>query len=188
MDKRYKVTSKYNGYVTVTPTNTGYRYIWTNINASLDLTLEEIKNILNTPGGRDILENKVIIEDADLVKDLGLDVEPEYYYTENDVENLLANGTVAQLKDTIDFAPEGTISLIVETATKMKLGDRNKLQVIKEMTGANVEQMITINATDDTLTEKPTTGKTRRAAIYKDETKAENKESSAAPVSKYKRI
>jgi hypothetical protein len=182
-NKKYNVTSKFNGYVSVSLLNSGIKYVWNNINSSLDLTKEEIKQILNTPGGRDILENKVIISDADILKELNLNVEPEYFYTEKDIEDLLKNGSIDQLQDALDFAPEGTVDLIVETATKMKLEDRNKLKIIKESTGFDVESMIDISA--DNQNEQETTERTRRAAPYKPEV---TPTSDTISVKKYKRI
>ena len=183
MEKKYVVISKYNGYVSVSLLNSGIKYIWNSINDKQELNIEQLKQILNTPGGREILENKVTIQDKEAIEELGLNVEPEYYYSERDVEDLLKDGSLEQLQDAIEFAPEGTVSLIIETATKIKLEDRNKIKTIKDMTGADVASMIDISA-DSLKEEKETGDHARRAAVYKEEATEET----APPVSKYKRV
>ena len=46
-------------------------------------------------------------------------VEPEYFYTEKEVKELLTNGSLEQLEDTLNFAPEGVIELIKTMPVKM---------------------------------------------------------------------
>ena len=47
-----------------------------------------------------------------------MEVEPEYNYTEEDIRNLLLNGTLDQLKDFLDFAPTGAIEIAKNIAVE----------------------------------------------------------------------
>ena len=43
---------------------------------------------------------------------LNIITEPEYFYTDKEIRELLTKGTLDQLKDCLDFAPEGVIDII----------------------------------------------------------------------------
>ena len=102
MANKYVVISKYNGTLSVQELNSGIRYVWNQIGDKLDLTEDQLRSILNTPGGRYTLENYVAIENPEIVKKLGINAEPEYFYTEEDIKKLLLEGSEDQLKDALD--------------------------------------------------------------------------------------
>ena len=89
-----------------------------------------------------MLRNILMIEDEEALEKLVGDVEPEYHYTESDVENLLLNGSLEQLEDALDFAPLGVIELIKEKAVSLKLSDINKRDAIAKKTEFNVTKAI----------------------------------------------
>lgn len=165
--KKYKVSSKYNGFLTVTMPNTGIRYIWNRINDSRELTLDQLKEMLNAPGGRSIIENKLIVHDPAAVEALELDVEPEYYYSEKDIEALLTDGTVEQLDDALNFAPNGTKELIAETAVKIKLENRDKIALITKKTGKDINDQIKVE--EESQKEETSVETGRKAPIFKAE-------------------
>lgn len=166
MANKYVVISKYNGLLSVQELNSGIRYVWNQIGDRLDLTEDQLRSILNTPGGRYTLENHVAIEDPAIVKKLGINAEPEYFYTEEDIKKLLLEGSEDQLRDALDFSPEGTKELIAETAVKIQLADRNKVAIITASTGRNIENQINIfREVNENAKATPTRG--RRAAALK---------------------
>ena len=166
MANKYVVISKYNGTLSVQELNSGIRYVWNQIGDKLDLTEDQLRSILNTPGGRYTLENYVAIENPEIVKKLGINAEPEYFYTEEDIKKLLLEGSEDQLKDALDFSPEGTKELIAETAVKIQLSDRNKIAIITAGTGRNIENQINIfRENNENVKSTPTRG--RRAAALK---------------------
>jgi hypothetical protein len=73
------------------------------------------------------------------------DVEPEYHYTEDDVRKLVHEGSLDQLEDALNFAPEGVINLIKDIAVKEEVADMRKRQMIYDKTGFNVNNAINVN-------------------------------------------
>lgn len=110
-----------------------------------DLTAGELRALAWTKGGRAVIKNHLIIDNAELVAELLGNVEPEYFYTEEDIINLLLHGTEDQLKDALDFGYEGTTSLIKDKAIDLKLNDIRKRDIILEKTKFDVTNAIRIN-------------------------------------------
>jgi hypothetical protein len=85
------------------------------------------------------------------------------------VENLLAHGSLDQLKDALDFAPDGVVSLIKEKAVETKLNDVAKREAILEATNFNVTNAIANKEAAQVAEEAP---KTRRAAAINETSSA----------------
>ena len=67
------------------------------------LPLEELQQLQWVPGGEYILKHLLIINDRDALSALNMEVEPEYFYTEEDIKKLLSpEGTLDQLRDFLD--------------------------------------------------------------------------------------
>lgn len=151
------------------------------------LTYEELEKLSWIPGGKVLLDEYLIIQDPEVLQALmGEDVQPEYYYNEAEVKELLLNGTIAQFMDCLDFAPEGVLDLVKKLAVELPCNNMEKLRLIEEKLGFNVINAIDLMKEDKAETEpevKPAeTGKTgvRRSAPV---TVAENSEEK---VSRYK--
>ena len=80
--------------------------------------------------------------DEDVARSLGLDVEPEYNYTIEDVKKLLTSGTLEQLEDCLEFAPEGVLDLVKKEAISMRLDSHQKRELISKKLGINLDSMI----------------------------------------------
>ena len=126
-----------------------------------NIEADELRALAWTKGGRSVIKNHLIIDSAELVMELLGDVEPEYYYTEEEVKTLLLQGSEDQLRDALDFAPEGTIQLIKEVAVNTKLNDLRKRNIIQEATGFDITNSIRVNEESEIMPEE---AKTRRAA------------------------
>lgn len=161
-DKLIKVTNRDNGSVgyTIPDLNNLHRNF--NSGESKEITMEELRKLSWIPGGMSILENYLVIDDKEAVAEILSNVEPEYYYTQDDVKNLLLKGSLDELKDCLDFAPEGTINLVKQYAVELQLNDINKRKAILEKTGFNVDSAILVN--QETTDETQSTEKTRRVA------------------------
>ena len=109
--------------------------------------------------------NNLIIHDKSAVEELLPEAEPEYFYTTKDVDFLLEQGTLDQLKDALDFAPEGVISLIKEQAVKNELNDVKKRDAILEATNFNVTGAIEINHLAQVDDKSENNTKVRRASL-----------------------
>ena len=143
--KIVRVTNRDNGHV-------GYRIPDMNnlvrdfsANETKKITVEELKKLAYISGGPTLIRDYLIIDDAEVVKEVLGEVEPEYYYTEDDVKNLLLTGSLDALKDCLEFAPKGTIDLVKKLAIEMPLNDIAKRKAILEMTGFNVDAAIMVN-------------------------------------------
>ena len=110
--------------------------------AEHEVPFKELQYLKYQAGGEEMLRNILMIEDEEALEKLVGDVEPEYHYTESDVENLLLNGSLEQLEDALDFAPLGVIELIKEKAVSLKLSDINKRDAIAKKTEFNVTNAI----------------------------------------------
>jgi hypothetical protein len=128
------------------------------------ISLEELQQLQYQPGGEYTLNNLLVVQDASALEYLNMQVEPEYNYTEKDIKNLLLNGSLDQLKDFLDFAPEGAIEIAKEIAVNEEIPDIRKRDVISEATGFNINNAINVNhamAEDDEPKQEEST-KTRR--------------------------
>lgn len=119
--------------------------------------MEEIRKLDWTPGGAVLLRDYLKIEDAEAVEEILHDVEPEYNYTEKEIKEILLNGSMDQLMDTLDFAPEGVIDLIKDLAIKLEIPDVRKRNAISERTKCDISKAIEINQLSKNQDEEPDT-------------------------------
>ena len=128
------------------------------------LTFEELRKLVGTPGGRAIIEQYLVIKDKDIIDELDISVEPEYFYEKEQVENLLKNGTIDEFLDCLDFAPDGVLDLVKEYSVTLPLNDVEKRQALKEKLSFDVDQAIRIQKESEEEDRKVKTNK-RRAAV-----------------------
>lgn len=110
-----------------------------------NVTFEEIKKLSWQPGGKKLINDFLLVENEDAVAELLGNVEPEYYYTAEQVKELLLNGSLDALKDCIDYAPEGVRDLIKKYAVELEINDIKKREAIKTMMGFDVTSAIMVN-------------------------------------------
>ena len=108
----------------------------------LPTTKDEIEALSYTNGGLDLIRNHLLVKDEEILDDLNINREPEYYMNANDVLNLLKTGSLDELLDALDFAPEGVITLIKDLSVELPLNDFAKRQAIMEKTGFDVSAAI----------------------------------------------
>ena len=136
------------------------------------IELEELQQLQYQPGGVYTLENLLVIEDDEALEYLNMHVEPEYKYTEDDIRNLLLNGTLDQLKDFLDFAPAGAIEIAKNIAVMEEIPDVRKRDAISKATGFNINNAINVNhiMDEEEKEEEKVEEKTRRVEASKAET------------------
>lgn len=186
-NKIVKVTNRNAGW-------TGYTLPDTNVTRNFapketknNIPLEELQSLQYAPGGEYLLKHCFIINDQDALSVLNMDnVEPEYFYTEAEVRTLLNTGSLEQLEDCLNFAPDGVIDLIKTIAIETELPDTRKRKLITEKTGLNIDNAIMVNtimSTEDENADAEDQTKVRKATPVKTETKIERK--APAPAGKY---
>lgn len=129
-----------------------------------EVTMEELRRLSYQPGGKNLIKGFFIIDNEGAIKELLGEVEPEYFYTESDIKNLLLKGTIEQLMDCLDFAPSGVIDLVKSLAVDLKLNDLNKRDIILQKTGFNVTNAIRVNEESNENNESQSEEKTGRRA------------------------
>lgn len=131
-------------------------------NEEKEIEFEELRLLSFVPGGEYMLNHYLYIDNKEAVQKLLGNVEPEYKYTDEDIKNLLLNGSVAELQDCLDFAPSGVVELVKKYAVDLKLNDIQKRKAIKDITGFDVTKAVEVN--EETEDEKIVTNKSRRVA------------------------
>lgn len=156
-------------------------------NETKKIELDELRQLSYVSGGEFILKNCLIVDDKSALEVLNLEVEPEYFYTETEIKQILTTGTLDELEDTLNFAPEGVLDLIKKIAVEEEIPDTRKRKMISEKTGLNVDNAIYINHIMDEKSgadKAETTTKTRKASPIT--VKGEASTRKAASASKYK--
>lgn len=127
-----------------------------------EITFEELFKLSQVPGGDYIINNYLIIDNEEAIETLIGGVEPEYFYTEEEIINLMKNGTVDQFEDCLNFAPKGVLDLIKNLAVSLPLNDVAKRDLILRKLNFNVATAIDLIKNDETPVEA---APARKAAV-----------------------
>lgn len=145
-DTLIKVKNRDNGTVGYTIPELGNLHRSFSKGETKEITMDELRKLSYISGGKILLQNYLIVQNQDALKELlSDDVEPEYYYGEEEIKKLLLTGSNDQLLDCLEFAPEGVIGLVKDLAVSLKINDISKRNIILEKTGFNVTNAIAIN-------------------------------------------
>ena len=99
----------------------------------------ELEKLSWQPGGREILARYLQITNAEAIKELNIHTEPEYYMSEEQIVDLIKNGSLDAFLDCLDFAPTGVIDLLKSFSVNIPLLDLEKRQALKNKTGFDVD-------------------------------------------------
>ena len=164
-NKMVKVTNRSRGTVGYTIPDMGNLQRFFAHGETKIVPMEEIRKLDWTPGGAVLLRDYLKIEDADAVEEILHDVEPEYNYTEQDIKEILLNGSMDQLMDTLDFAPEGVIDLVKDLAIKLQIPDVRKRNAISQRTKCDISKAIEINELSKLTDEEPAETGTKQRRV-----------------------
>ena len=103
-----------------------------------NITYGELEKLSYQPGGRAIMQNFLQIIDPKATGDLGINREPEYDLSEQQIVDLMTNGSLDAFLDCLDFAPVGVIDLIKKFSVSLPLNDIDKRDALKKKTGFDV--------------------------------------------------
>lgn len=130
-----------------------------------EISFEELQNLYWLKGGRVLLQNYLIVEDPEALKALQVEVEPEYFYTDKQIVDIMVNGTLDQFLDMLDFSNKGVKESIKTLAVDLPLNDVAKRKAILDVLGFNVDNAIAVkeakmdDGEEDTTDKKVTTGR-----------------------------
>ena len=99
------------------------------------ISAEELEKLTYRPGGMAILSNFLQIQSMEGLQRVGLNPQPEYHMSEQDIAKMMVSGSLDEFLDCLDFAPPGVIDLIKKLSVSLPLGDINKRRALKEKTG-----------------------------------------------------
>lgn len=113
------------------------------------ISYDELEKLTYQSGGRTLMNKYLQINSTqekvsavEVLDELNLKHEPEYFMNETQVTELLKNGSMDEFLDCLDFAPAGVIDLIKDIAVKLPLNDIEKRAAILKHTGFNVTAAI----------------------------------------------
>ena len=138
-----------------------------------NISYDELEKLSYQPGGRELLANYLQIVDKVVLQDLGVPTEPEYFYSEDKIKEIMTKGTLDEFLDLLDFAPIGRLDLIKKFAVSLPLTDTTKIEAVLKRTGFDVAKAIAMDKADKATEAAPAAGRQRRVEI---------KEETAAPV------
>ena len=102
------------------------------------ISFTELEKLSFQPGGREMMAQFLqITEEA--AQEFGIHTEPEYNMSEQDIAELLKNGSLDAFLDCLDFAPVGVIEIVKALAVQLPLENTAKRDALKKKTGFDVE-------------------------------------------------
>ena len=175
-----KVRNRNNG-------TTGYQLHDSNVQRRFEVGQEkeipfgELRELSYIPGGEYILKNLLVIEDTEALKALNLEVEPEYFYDEKKIRELLFNyDNLDAFLDFLDFAPSGALEIAKQIAVNEEVPDTRKREALSEKTGFNINAAIDLNKQlADDEEEQPQEEKKERRVTTTDNVKPAGRRTSA---------
>ena len=102
----------------------------------------ELEKLTYQPGGRELIANFLQIMENEVTDDLNVHREPEYNMSEEQVRDLILNGSIDAFLDALDFAPLGAIDLIKTMSVQLPITDMAKREALKAKTGFDVDKAI----------------------------------------------
>ena len=109
---------------------------------SIRVPKEEIEALAYTAGGLNLMRNHLLVKDEEILDELNVHREPEYYWNADKVAALIKTGTLDEFLDALDFAPEGVIDMIKDLSVQLPLNDHSKRNALKEKTGFDINAAI----------------------------------------------
>lgn len=106
------------------------------------ITFEEVRKLSYVPGGMVLLNDYLVIEDKEVLEELNMTPEQEYFYTKEDIEQLMKEGSLEEFLDCLDFAPEGVLEAIKTLSVELPLNDVAKRKAILEKLNFNVDNAV----------------------------------------------
>jgi hypothetical protein len=128
-----------------------------------NISVKELRALRYVPGGEYVLRNYLFVNNTELLEEFGITPEPEYSWTEDDVKDLLLNGSLERFQDCLDFAPKGIIVQLKDLAVSLEINDMSKRDAIFKATKFNVSNAIAFNRmSNDDSSDTPVAPKTGR--------------------------
>lgn len=159
--KTFSVTNRSGGTIGYTIPDLNVNRYFAIGETKKNISLEELEKLSYTRGGKRLLQHCLQLT-PEGVEALELDVEQEYFLNEEEIKDLLLNGSLDAFLDCLDFAPEGVIEIIKKLAVSLPASDMSKLDAIKDKTGFDAFSAIRNNKMLNEESAVPASQKQRR--------------------------
>ncbi len=140
-NKKYLVKNRSASAVVYRIPEAGIRRSWTP-GEQKKISFSELEQLTYQPGGRELLYNFLQIEEEEITDDLGVMRVPEYDMSEQQIADLILNGSLDAFLDALDYAPIGVLDLIKKYSVSLPITDMEKRTALKEKTGFDVDKAI----------------------------------------------
>jgi hypothetical protein len=156
---RIKVTLRSNGKVAWTAPTLRIRREWSPNNREQYPSAEEIRDVYFSPGGRDLINDFLIIHDEEIRTELAMPTDIEYTLTLEEIKTVIADGSPAEVKDLLTYSPEGARQVALDMATAGQIDSAEKINIIGKILGKDIPQIIKLkkSAEDESETTESTT-------------------------------
>lgn len=105
------------------------------------ISLEELKELVNSSGGYELLCEDLLIKEIDVRLELGLPVDPEYLMGEKEIKELLSQ-SIHELKSSLSASTKAFKERVAAVAVDVKITDTDKMELIQRHTGVDVYALI----------------------------------------------
>lgn len=105
-----------------------------------EIDVVELEKLTYIPGGQELLNHYLLIKDEEVAEEIvNTIIEPEYWMEEDNIKDIMLNGSLDEFLDCLDFATQGGIDIIKSLAVSLPLNDSAKRDAIKNKTGFDVD-------------------------------------------------
>lgn len=146
-DRMLKVKNRSASQVIYTIADLGVRREFTP-GETKTLPYDELEKLTWQAGGRELILNFLQVSENKAIESLGIDIEPEYHMSEEQIAELIVSGDFNAYLDCLEFAPAGVIDLLKVFAVKIPMTDTRKIEALKEKTGFDVAKAIAMERAD----------------------------------------
>ena len=106
------------------------------------ISYNELIRLTYQPGGKNLIANFLQIQTEEAIQQLQVPVQPEYYMSEDQIQELIKTGSYDAFLDCLDYAPAGVIDLLKEYAVSIPLSDFKKREAMKDKLGFDVDKVL----------------------------------------------
>lgn len=147
---------------------------------------DELEALSFRAGGKEIIANYLQVRNAEVLEELNIHTEMEYFMDRDQVIELIQTGSVDQWIDALNFAPAGVIELMKTLSVELPLTDYNKRQILKDKLNFDVDAAIKNSPANDKDEAVITPAAPARRAAAPIVDKSAMAEAAAPAVPKYK--
>ena len=112
------------------------------------IDFKELELLSYQPGGKELMENFLQVVEEEVTEVFGINRQPEYDMSEEQIIELILHGSYEAFLDALDFAPIGVKDLIKKFSVALPITDMAKREALKEKTGFDVDKAIANDRAD----------------------------------------